>query len=103
MVACVCAAASTLVGRVFFRGSAGSGVSERIQIGVAEFGNAQPAGVRVGDRVVAGVGVAAELVGVGGLEDGVDLQESAGGGVVVTGAEQAESGGGVAGLVEELP
>jgi hypothetical protein len=61
----------------------------------------EPSGVRVCDGVVVGVGVAAHVAGVCGVEDGVGCQEPAGGGVVLAGADDGEAGVGVVGFAEE--
>lgn len=68
---------------------------------VAELAQGEEAvGVGEVDGVVVGVGVAVELLGVVGVEEGVEGQEAAGFGVVGAGAELGEAGG-VEGAADE--
>src|SRR6266498_3540467 len=60
----------------------------------------QPSRVAGCDWGVVGVGVALPALWVGGVEDWVEADEAAGGGVVLAGAQMGEAGG-VGGAVDE--
>jgi hypothetical protein len=94
------AVVGTAWGRVFDVAFAAVGLGAR---GVAAVpGRHQEARrIAAADRVVGGVGVAIDLLGVGEFQDRVDGDEAARRGVVFAGAEMGEAGGCVLDSVDE--
>src|SRR5690242_11302952 len=95
------AAVSALAGSVTILGRRGAAVASAVDPSAfVALGDPQAAGVTVGEGVVGGVGVAAQLLRAGGVQYGVGADELAQGGVVFAGSDVGVAGGCVLGFAE---